>query len=118
MEEAGAKVQGATERAATARVLLVQALMRVRSWEVEVPSVDSRAVEAVPREAVGAVPREAVGAVMTMRFGRRKSVGLLKLLEQKRGRRSPTQGVAVAAVLLAVTEAAKEGLERVVEAPP
>lgn len=110
MEEAGAKVQGATERAATARVLLVQALMRAPSWEVEVPSVDSRAVEAVPREAVG--------AVMTMRFGRRKSVGLLKLLEQKRGRRSPTQGVAVAAVLLAVTEAAKEGLERVVEAPP
>ena len=110
MEEAGAKVQGATERAATARALLVQALMRAPSWEVEAPSVDSRAVEAVPREAVG--------AVMTMRFGRRKSVDLLKLLEQKRGRRSPTQGVAVAAVLLAVTEAAKEGLERVVEAPP
>ena len=110
MEEAGAKVQGATERAAAARVLLVQALMRAPSWEVEVPSVDSRAVEAVPREEAG--------AVMTMRFGRRKSVGLLKLLEQKRGRRSPTQGVAVAAVLLALTEAAKEGLERVVGAPP
>ena len=72
--------------------------------------MDSRAVEAVRRGEVV--------AVMTVRFGQRKSEDLLKRLEQRRGRRSPMEGVAVVAVLLALTEAAKEGMERVVEAPP
>ena len=74
------------------------------------PPVDSRAVEAVPREEVG--------AVMTVRFGQRKSEDLLEWLEQRRGRRSPTAEVAVAAVLLALTEAVKKGPERVVEVQP
>lgn len=110
MEGAEAKVPEAAERVAAARVVLMQALMRAPSWGVEVPPVDSRAVEAVPREEVG--------AVMTVRFGQRKSEDLLKRLGQRRGRRSPTAGVAVAAVLLALTETAKKGPERVVEVQP
>ena len=74
------------------------------------PPADSRAVEAVPREEVG--------AVMTVRFDLRKSEDLLKRLEQRRGRRSPTAGEAVAAVLLALTEAPKKEPERVVEVQP
>ena len=74
------------------------------------PPADSRAVEAV----LG----EEVGAGMTVRFGQRKSEDLLKRLKQRRGRRSPTAGVAVAAVLLALTGAAKKEPERVVEVQP